>query len=144
MQLTSSLALLALATSSLAERSRCGAHEPHDALVKEHEAQEMEDRKTDIASGYSRESTTGSIEVTTYAHIVTTKEHAMSYTFEQVNDQLAVLNDAYNRYGISFNHVNTSYSVNNAWGTVSESTDTELRMKRALRRGGYGKLRRRQ
>ncbi|MCJ1313050.1 hypothetical protein MMC25_006726 [Agyrium rufum] len=77
-----------------------------------------------------------SISVDTYFHVVTSAARNGSVTVTQLNSQLAVLNRSYNPYGITFNLIDTDFTVDNNWATGQYDSE----MKPALRKGTYEDL----
>jgi hypothetical protein len=55
---------------------------------------------------------------------------------DQINDQIAYMNQAFNPYDVSFRHNSTNFLVNGNWSVDGG----ELAMKRHLRQGSYRDL----
>lgn len=53
---------------------------------------------------------------------------------------MRVMDDSYREFGFSFNTLNVTFTVNNAWAAVGQRTQAERDMKTALRQGGYDSL----
>ncbi len=68
-------------------------------------------------------------------HIVSTTDQQHLVQLPWVDQQMAKLNAMYNNYSISFNLINTSWTVNDAWA-VGAGNDMH-NMKVALRQGTY-------
>lgn len=132
--------LLALVVASSAtEMRRCGIAEPHAGLIAEHAAHA--DEQTAFQSISSEQlDAEPTIDVNAYVHVITTSSDASTYTQKMVDDQMQVMNEAYNRYGVQLSYVNTSYTVNDVWAAAESGSDTELQMKSSLRSGTYADL----
>lgn len=76
--------------------------------------------------------------VQTFFHVITSTDNSATITQAMVNKQINELNSAYNPYGVKFNLVNTSWTVNNAW-SVAAGNDMNT-AKQALRVGTYADL----
>lgn len=50
------------------------------------------------------------------------------------------MDDSYRPFGFSFNTLNVTFTVNNAWASVGQRSQAERDMKAALRQGGYDSL----
>ncbi|KAH8592158.1 extracellular metalloprotease [Bisporella sp. PMI_857] len=88
-----------------------------------------------LGKAYSNAST---ITIDTYFHVVA-RSKSLSGGYvppEQLESQLAVLNDNFAPYGFEFNLVSTDYTINRRWA----SDGNELAMKKALRKGDYKSL----
>jgi hypothetical protein len=73
-----------------------------------------------------------------YVHRIyksSTKPTNESATNAQVTAQLAVLNDAYAPWGVTFTYMSTDDTVNSTWYTATPGTTAERDMKNALRQG---------
>lgn len=76
--------------------------------------------------------------INAYFHVLTTTAKKDTITHKMADDQALALNAAYNPIGITFNHVNTSFTTNDAWATASGPAMDEL--KASLRAGTYKDL----
>ncbi|MCJ1307263.1 hypothetical protein MMC25_000909 [Agyrium rufum] len=74
--------------------------------------------------------------ISTYFHVVSTKSNSNMVTRDMISNQYGELQSAYANSSISFNLVNTSYTVNDTWATDQNDMD----MKNALRKGTYASL----
>jgi hypothetical protein len=77
---------------------------------------------------------TGGI-IDVYVHVIRDGNGVTSATDAQINDQISVLNDAFNRWGWFFNEVARTVTSNAAWYTAEPNTSAETAMKTALRQG---------
>lgn len=50
------------------------------------------------------------------------------------------MNSAYGPAGFTFNLIDTTFTVNDAWAAAGQGTQAELNMKRKLHKGGYDTL----
>jgi hypothetical protein len=50
------------------------------------------------------------------------------------------MNSAYNPAGFTFNLIQTTFTVNNAWAAAGQGSAAELAMKKSLRKGSYDTL----
>ncbi|KAJ9630767.1 hypothetical protein H2203_001291 [Taxawa tesnikishii (nom. ined.)] len=78
------------------------------------------------------------INVDAVFHVVTKQASAGSITPQMVQDQVTAMNTAYNPYGVNFNLVNTTWTVNDLWA-VAAGSDMDA-VKAALRQGTYSTL----
>lgn len=85
-----------------------------------------------------RAAVTPAITIDTYLHLLTTTAAAGSLTPDMATAQVAALNKAYNRIGITFNLVNVSTTVNDTWAIADGTAMDDL--KKALRAGSYRDL----
>ena len=53
---------------------------------------------------------------------------------------MAVMNDAYSGWGVSFNTVAINITVNDAWAAAAMDSEEEYEMKAALHQGSYADL----
>ncbi|KAF4303092.1 Peptidase M43 pregnancy-associated plasma-A [Botryosphaeria dothidea] len=130
------IAAFMAATALAQQRPRCGTDEPSEALLeitREMGLREVEARKSSISTRQS-----GSITVDTYFHVVSAGGSVAqgNITDAMLADQLDVLNAQYAPYGVSFNLVGTTRTVNSGWADDSN----QLAMKRSLRQGDYSTL----
>lgn len=79
------------------------------------------------------------IVVPLYMHVVTKSTNAGSVTQATVNQQVRVMNTAYNPFNIFFNLQGTDFTANNAWAVGATDQD-DFDMKQTLRRGTYKAL----
>lgn len=80
-----------------------------------------------------------SISVPTYFHVISTTEHNGTITQDMVNAQIGVMNTVYNQYGVSFQLVNTSWTVNDDWAVAADEATMDA-LKSALRIGTYDNI----
>ena len=71
-------------------------------------------------------------------HIIAKEENKNLITPEMPQEQIKTLNEAYQDYGIQFNLINVSWTVNDDWAVGGSKHDLE--MKKALRQGIYSTL----
>lgn len=94
MLLSTALNVLALASSVIGDRSRCGPRDPHERLMQQHAAHEDENRQPHSAkfgndrSYASSTSTSGSTNVNTYVHVVASLAEASDFNQQMVDDQV--------------------------------------------------------
>ncbi len=101
-----------------------------DEEVHAHLEQLKVDRTSAVAGGT----------INVYFHEIRNTSGAGALTAAQIADQIAVLNDAYNAYGWSFNLVAHDVTVNNTYFTAGPGTSGETSMKNALRQGSADDL----
>ncbi|KAK5172596.1 uncharacterized protein LTR77_002716 [Saxophila tyrrhenica] len=97
---------------------------------------------TRSARGSKRQATgqtTAPIAINAYFHIISTAAQAASVTQDMATQQMAVLNAAYNPYGISFTLAGTDFTTNDAWSVAGTAEDLNA-LKAALRNGTYKDL----
>ncbi|OTA99080.1 hypothetical protein M426DRAFT_68492 [Hypoxylon sp. CI-4A] len=113
----------------------CGTPDPTPEQMAASEALLAKERES-RARGEVR--TLASFTVDTYFHVVASSESVDDgYLTEQmISDQIDVMNEDYGVHGITFNLVDTDYTVNTNWA----ADGSELAMKRALRKGSYSDL----
>ncbi|GIZ36807.1 hypothetical protein CKM354_000027400 [Cercospora kikuchii] len=95
-------------------------------------------RPTGVSRLFKRAAVTPAITVNTYLHLLTTTANAGTLTTEMANAQVAALNKAYNPIGITFNLINVSTTVNDAWA-IADGNDMDD-AKKSLRSGKYRDL----
>jgi hypothetical protein len=83
------------------------------------------------AAPVARNANTGPISVDTVFHIVAKTDEKSSITNKMPSAQLNALNTAYKPYDISFNLINVTWPINDAWA-VDEKADDHA-MKKGLR-----------
>jgi hypothetical protein len=88
----------------------------------------------------------GSVTINVYFHVITNSSGQGAVSTQQINDQIAVLNDAYSGAtgGVDtpfrFNLVSVDTTANNTWFTAGPGTAAEAAMKSALRQGSADDL----
>jgi hypothetical protein len=88
----------------------------------------------------------GSVTINVYFHVITNTSGQGAVTAQQIDDQIAVLNDAYSGATggadtpFRFQLVSTDTTVNDAWYTATNGTAAEAAMKAALRQGSADDL----
>jgi hypothetical protein len=82
-------------------------------------------------------SISSTVVINVYMHIITNNDRSLGNLSDAIiDDQMQVLNDAYNSYGWSFVEVSRDYSANDAWFSMTpDESSSEFAAKRALRRG---------
>ncbi|KAI1481778.1 hypothetical protein K445DRAFT_308877 [Daldinia sp. EC12] len=113
----------------------CGTPEPTEAQIAASQAM-LEKEREMRAKGESR--ALRSFSVNAYFHVVASSTSLSDgyITQQMINDQLDVMNADYGVHGITFNLVDTDWTVNSNWAADGD----ELGMKRALRKGTYSDL----
>ncbi|KAK6954583.1 hypothetical protein Daesc_004550 [Daldinia eschscholtzii] len=113
----------------------CGTPEPTEAQIAASQAMLAKEREM-RAKGESR--ALRSFSVNAYFHVVASSTSLSDgyITQQMINDQLDVMNADYGVHGITFNLVDTDWTVNRNWAADGD----ELGMKRALRKGTYSDL----
>jgi hypothetical protein len=86
----------------------------------------------------ARDATTGPIAVDAVFHIVATTAKKTSISNSMPAAQIDALNAAYSPYDITFNLINVTWTVNDAWAIGEKADDDE--MKKSLRQGTYTTL----
>ncbi|KAF4555022.1 Extracellular metalloprotease-like protein 3 [Elsinoe fawcettii] len=79
------------------------------------------------------------INIWVYTHVVTTNAARDKYPVNQVDYQIAVLNDRFASAGIFFVHVGSDRTVNDAWARAISGPDRDA-MANALHKGDYRSL----
>ncbi|KAB2571059.1 Peptidase M43 pregnancy-associated plasma-A [Lasiodiplodia theobromae] len=133
MQFKISLIALIAGTAFAQQRPRCGTGEPSEAQLEV--AHEMGLREAALRQSGLSARQSGTITVDTWFHVVSAGSSVAqgNVSEQQLADQLEVLNAQYAPYGVSFNLVGTTRTVNSGWAGDSN----ELAMKRSLRKGDY-------
>lgn len=128
-----SLFLAAFAGIAVAqELTRCGTVEPDEGLQAElNEA---------FVSRPASTNTTKARSVDTYVHVVTSASKRSKYTQAMVEEQMEVMNDAYQTLGVTFNTVSINFTINEAWASAAMDSTAEYNMKSALHQGSYSDL----
>ncbi|KAL7625833.1 hypothetical protein AAE478_005056 [Parahypoxylon ruwenzoriense] len=113
----------------------CGTPEPTEQQIAASQAMLAKEQELQ-AQGEFR--ALRAFSVNTYFHVVAASTSlADGYLTQQmIDDQLDVMNADYGPHGITFNLVNTDWTVNSNWA----ADGNELAMKRALRQGTYADL----
>jgi hypothetical protein len=73
-------------------------------------------------------------------HVITDSNNNGALSTNEINAQIAVLNDAYSNTPFTFNLVSTNYVANNAWYTAGYGSAEEKAMKASLRQGDASDL----
>jgi hypothetical protein len=73
--------------------------------------------------------------VTVYFHVITNTAGQGNVTDKMINDQMAVLNDAFEPHGWSFTLAVVDRTANDAWYVMEPGTSAEQEAKSALRQG---------
>lgn len=134
MQFKIAIIALVAGTAFAQQRPRCGTGEPSEAQLEV--AHEMGLREAALRqSGVSARQSGSTITVDTWFHVVSAGSSVAqgNVSEQQLADQLDVLNAQYAPYGVSFNLVGTTRTVNSGWADDSN----QLAMKRSLRKGDY-------
>ncbi|KAK3699711.1 hypothetical protein LTR37_016316 [Vermiconidia calcicola] len=133
MQFLSIAFAAAMATCTLAQSTvtRCGTTDPPETMKF------ALDQAAFRGGGVFRN---GTRNVETYAHVVTTQAKEGTYTQQQIQSQIEVMNRAYGPSGFQFNLVDVDFTANNEWATAGQATQVELEMKTALHQGSYESL----
>ncbi|KAI0143172.1 metalloprotease [Xylariaceae sp. FL1272] len=114
----------------------CGTPEPRQDQIAETLAM-LEKERIAKANGEISKAAAG-FTVNLYFHVVASSTSASGgyLTQTMLNNQLAVMNDAYSPHGITFNLVSSDWTVNSNWA----ADGNETAMKKALRKGTYSDL----
>ena len=137
--------LLAAAAVRAADSFDCGTGLQHAsdeflaAIQGHHESQSSGSPAARAAQLAARADNKSAMMVDTVFHIVTKASEKDDITSDMPQQQLGALNDAYQPYGIQFNLVNVSWTVNDDWA-VGASNDSDAAMKKALRQGSYATM----
>jgi hypothetical protein len=110
----------------------CGVRD----LTFEEEVAHMKDRKARLAG--VEISTGATIQV--YVHTITNSTGAGAMSQSMIDDQIAVLNGAYNKAGYYYELKSVDTTVNDEWFTVEPGTVAEKSMKSSLRVGNADDL----
>lgn len=131
----SSFSLAAVAASlASAEYHRCAVESPPaEQITALNEAARLGAAKQEISRVAARN-------VPVYVHVVSTQAKRSRYTQAQVNNQIAVMNDAYSGMGITFSLKSTDFTVNAQWAAADLGSTAERNMKAALKKGRYSEL----
>lgn len=142
--LLGSLGLLTAATDPNVKPFDCGtdtAHASEDflkTLSELHDTPKSGSPAARAAALMTRKDNNTAIIVDAVFHIIAKEESKESITPEMPQEQIKTLNEAYADYGIQFNLINVSWTVNDEWASGDPSND--LNMKKALRQGTYSTL----
>lgn len=123
-------------TASLPVRS-CGTKDPDLSTAMRVEKE---------LANFTQTRAPGDTTIPVYVHVITNTSNQGIPTTTQINNQIAVLNDAYSgatggyNTKFRFNLVSVDTTVNNTWYTVSYGSAAETQMKAALRQGGKNAL----
>lgn len=79
------------------------------------------------------------IRIDMYIHVISSTANAGTISPVMVAAQAAAMNAAYNPYGIFYKLRDVTYTTNDAWASIAQSSD-EMAMKAALRNGSYSAL----
>jgi len=85
--------------------------------------------------GYQLVQTEATINIPVYYHVITSGSTG-SVSSSRLNQQLTVLNNAYNAWGFSFTLAGTTTTNNSSWYTMGYGSSAESAAKSALRVGG--------
>jgi hypothetical protein len=126
---------------------RCGTREPNE-LEKMLREESFHKLRSQLAKGKPGGGGGGngssdpnfSATVNVYVHVIRSSSGAGAPTTTQMNNQIAVLNAAYQDDGFTFNVVGTTVSDNDAWYTAGYGSTAESQMKNALRQGDASDL----
>jgi predicted small secreted protein len=122
-----------------AAHQRCSTRQPSEAelaAVKEHLARRAETaRKPGTGGGGGTSVTGGTIDV--YFHVINQGTGAANgdVSSQMINDQMSVLNAAFQSTGWSFNLVQVTRTTNSTWFNTCDAAAVETQMKTALRQG---------
>ena len=132
-------------TTKIYRRHACAAHDDTNATTAfKHLARALHAKTRSRATGarapaaLARRSLPHPLTINAYFHIITTAAKASTITPSMAAAQAAALNAAYNPIGITINHVNTSFTTNDAWAFAEGAAMDELKF--ALRAGSYADL----
>jgi hypothetical protein len=78
--------------------------------------------------------------INVYWHTITNSSGQGGVSAQQINNQIAVLNGAFNSYGYTFVLAGTNVTANNTWYNVGHGSQAERNMKAALRQGSADDL----
>jgi len=90
-------------------------------------------------SGYEARGV-GSVTIDVYMHVITDTSNNGALSTDDINAQIAVLNDAYVNTPFQFNLVSSSQTANDSWYTASYGSTAENDMKASLRKGDASDL----
>ena len=102
-----------------------------------------------LAKGIGRLRSDGTLAVTAavpsgpvpvYVHVIRSAAGGGNVPNAMIDDQIAVLNDAYRASGFSFQLASVDYTNNDSWYGAGPGSAAETQMKTALRQGGSGAL----
>lgn len=108
---------------------RCGTH-PSDAEVAAMEA----DFRGRLTSELPKQA--ASVSIPTWVHVITTSNNQGNVSDQRINQQIAILNDAFASANISFNLAGVTRTANNSWYSMGAGSSAEAQAKAALRKGG--------
>ncbi len=123
-------------TASLPIR-QCGTQDPDLATAMRVESE---------LANFVQSRAPGDTTIPVYVHVITNTSNQGIPTATQINNQIAVLNQAYSgqtggyNTKFRFNLISTDVTVNNSWYTVAYGSTAETQMKAALRQGGKNAL----
>ena len=115
--------------------NRCSTpHEVHKIAAAEHDFQQKLKTLSPAQSLISKT-------IPVYFHVIqSTTNTTGGVTQTMINNQMAVLNNAYRSAGITFSLISIDRTTNNTWYTVGKGTTAEAQMKATLRKGGKDAL----
>lgn len=119
--------------SELGERY-CPVHPSEEEL--QHMERDFDARKAEMEFSGMTENVTGGV-INVYFHVIRkgTGVSNGDITTTMINNQMAVLNNAFAPTGWAFNLVQTTRTTNTTWYNGCASSSTESQMKNALRQG---------
>ncbi|CAK9249948.1 unnamed protein product, partial [Sphagnum jensenii] len=112
---------------------RCGVED-----LTEEQFQEAERARHERLSTIT--SLVSSYNINVYVHVITDTKGNGKPPQSQIDDQIAVLNAAYNSAGWKFILQTVDFTANDVWYVVQPNTQAEKEMKNALRIGGADSL----
>ncbi|KAG5989040.1 hypothetical protein E4U52_005987 [Claviceps spartinae] len=145
LSLTSAIVLCGLAATATAAAAvrggrpllfGCGTGRPSETLIRA--SSDMRLRESELMARGER-APRGGITVNVYIHVVSRDQTVSGGFISQpstVAKQMQVLDETYAPMGISFEHKNTSWTVQPSWAMDHDEED----MKRSLRQGSYRDL----
>lgn len=87
------------------------------------------------ALGPAAAQSSGPIVIPTYFHVIHKKDGTGNINDTMVEDQMTVLNAAFESTGFQFELLDTTRTANDSWATLTPGTQNELDMKTELREG---------
>jgi hypothetical protein len=122
--------------AAVSDARNCGTEELSAEQVAQIESR-FETLKAKQAMGGTVHSM--AITVPVYFHVIRSSSGAGGVTTTQINNQISVMNSAYQSAGVSFTLASVDYTNNDQWYTCS-TTGCETKMKSALHKGTASSL----
>ncbi|KAG9246866.1 hypothetical protein BJ878DRAFT_565433 [Calycina marina] len=119
---------------------RCATKSPGSQLKGLHVAQAKVDSQNRLNGKEALDNTFPKVSVNTYVHVIASSQVDDDTPQAQIVDQINVINRAYRRHGFTFLLRNITRSFGKDWSSIVPDTDSELKIKSALRQGTYADL----